>query len=148
LRLSNTFWTIEESIMTLKRIFAAFVAVSVFSMGTLQPAHAALVSSEQVAQETMAPVPATDRARIMAAFSRPDVQAELVKRGVDPAQAQARIAALSDEEAAQLARDLDNAPAGAGVGGLVGAVVLVFLVLLVTDILGFTKVFPFTRSVR
>ena len=28
------------------------------------------------------------------------------------------------------------------------AVVFVFLVLLVTDILGFTKVFPFTRSIR
>ena len=134
--------------MVLKRILAAFVAVSVFSMGTLQSAQAALISSEQVAQETMAPAPAADRAKIMAAFSRPEVQAELVKHGVDPAQAQSRIAALSDEEAAQLAHDLDHAPAGAGVGGILGAVVLVFLVLLVTDILGFTKVFPFTRSVR
>jgi hypothetical protein len=40
---------------------------------------------------------------------------------------------------------MDKAPAG---GGIIGAIVLVFLVLLLTDILGFTKVFPFTRSVR
>ena len=33
-------------------------------------------------------------------------------------------------------------------GDLIGAVVLVFLILLLTDILGFTKIFPFTRPVR
>ena len=36
----------------------------------------------------------------------------------------------------------------AGVDGIVGAIVLVFLVLLITDIVGLTKVFPFTRSMR
>lgn len=131
--------------MTFKRFLAAFVAVSVFSMGTLQTAQAAMIGSDQVAQETMAPALTGDRAKIQDAFSRPEVQAELVKRGVEPAQAQARIAALSDEEAAKLAHDLDNAPAGAGI---IGAIVLIFFVLLVTDILGLTKVYPFTRSVR
>lgn len=129
----------------LKRFFAAFVAVSVLSMGTLQTAQAAMIASDQVAQETMAPAPVGDRAKIIDAFSRPEVQAELVKRGVDPAQAEARIAALSDEEAAKLAQDIDNAPAGAG---FLGVIVFIFLVLLVTDILGLTKVYPFTRSVR
>jgi len=56
-----------------------------------------------------------------------------------------RVAAMTDEEAAQLAAQLDSLPAG---GSIVGAIVLVFLVLLITDILGFTKIFPFTRSVR
>ena len=44
-----------------------------------------------------------------------------------------------------LAGKVGTAPAGAGI---VGALVFVFVVLLVTDILGLTKVFPFTRSVR
>ena len=44
-----------------------------------------------------------------------------------------------------MADQIENAPAGSGI---IGAIVLIFLVLLVTDILGFTKVFPFTRSVR
>ena len=38
----------------------------------------------------------------------------------------------------------DKAPAG----GIIGVILFVFFVLLVTDILGFTKVFPFTRSIR
>jgi len=31
---------------------------------------------------------------------------------------------------------------------LSGALLIVFLVLLITDILGFTKVFPFTRPIQ
>jgi hypothetical protein len=34
------------------------------------------------------------------------------------------------------------------VGEILGAIVLVFIVLLITDILGYTKVFPFTRSIK
>ncbi len=45
-----------------------------------------------------------------------------------------------------LADQLDHAPAGAG--GVLGTIVLIFLLLLITDILGFTKVYPFTRSIR
>jgi hypothetical protein len=57
-----------------------------------------------------------------------------------------RVAALSDAEAAELAARIESLPAG-GIG-LVGAIVLVFLVLLLTDILGYTKIFPFTRPVK
>lgn len=130
----------------LKRLLSLALTVSVLFMGMIQPAQAALVGSEQVAQAALAPASQQDRARILDAFSRPEVQAELVKRGVDPAQARDRIAALNDEEAATLARQIDAAPAGGN--GFIGAVVFVFLVLLVTDILGLTKIFPFTRSVR
>ena len=53
---------------------------------------------------------------------------------------------LSDAEAAYLADQIDHAPAGGD--SLLGVLVFIFVLLLVTDILGLTKVFPFTRSVR
>jgi hypothetical protein len=56
-----------------------------------------------------------------------------------------RVRAMSDAEVAALADRVDQAPAGGDVLGLLFAV---FVILLVTDILGLTKVFPFTRSVR
>ncbi|QOR39279.1 PA2779 family protein [Billgrantia diversa] len=84
----------------------------------------------------------SDRERINEILSRADVQEQLVAQGVDLAEVEARVAALSDEEARQMAEQLDQLPAGASV---VGALVLIFLVLLVTDILGLTNVFPFTR---
>jgi len=55
---------------------------------------------------------------------------------------------MSDEEVSKISSQIDTLPAGGDFGGIVGAVVFVFIVLLITDILGFTKVFGFTRSVR
>jgi hypothetical protein len=127
-----------------KRLFSAFLAASILFTGSMQTVQAAMISTEQVAESTVTSQGNQDRALIVAALSREDVQAALVARGIDPAQAQDRVAALTDEEASMVASQLDTAPAG----GIIGAIVLVFLVLLLTDILGFTKVFPFTRSVR
>lgn len=129
-----------------KRFFSLFVAASILFAGTLQSAQAALISSEQVAQSSAISTAEQDRARIASALAREDVRAELVKYGVEPAQVEERVAALTDEEVGAMADQLDNAPAGGN--GIVGAIVFVFLVLLVTDILGLTKIFPFTRSVR
>lgn len=128
----------------IKRFFSAFLAASILFTGSIQTVQAAMISAEQVAESTVTSQGNQDRAIIVAALSREDVQSALVARGIDPAQAQERVAALTDEEASMVASQLDNAPAG----GIIGAIVLVFLVLLLTDILGFTKVFPFTRSVR
>ncbi|MEQ6917209.1 PA2779 family protein [Halomonas aquatica] len=83
-----------------------------------------------------------DHERIHAILARDDVQEQLVAQGVDPAEVEARVAALSDAEAAQMADQLEQLPAGASV---VGALFAVFVILLVTDILGLTNVFPFTR---
>ena len=54
---------------------------------------------------------------------------------------------MSDDEVAQLAERIDSMPAGQGaVGAVIGAAVLIFIVLLITDLLGFTSVFPFTNK--
>jgi hypothetical protein len=55
---------------------------------------------------------------------------------------------LSDDEVEHLAGRLDSLPAGGDVEGVLWIAFLVFLVLLVTDILGFTKVFSFTRPAK
>lgn len=131
--------------MLFKRFLSLFVAASVLFTGMAQTAQAAMISSAEVAQTVGMNSPEQDRGRILSALTRTDVQQELLKRGVNPDEVKARVAALTDEEVSQMAQQIESAPAGAGI---VGAIVFVFLVLLVTDILGLTKVFPFTRSVR
>lgn len=109
------------------------------------PARAALVRTDQVlssAQTNEA------RDRVQAFLSRQDVQARLQQYGVSPDDAKARVNALTDDEVKSLAGKLDSLPAGGVVGEILGAVLIVFIVLLITDILGFTKVFPFTRPVQ
>lgn len=119
-----------------RRMVSSLLIVCLGALGALTPAQAGIVSSEALVQGAAQAVSAADR----------DVlQTRLVALGVPPADAAARVAALSDGEAAQLAERLDALPAG---GDLIGAALLVFLVLLATDIMGYTKVFPFTRSAR
>ena len=82
-------------------------------------------------------------------LAREDVREQMQDLGVDPAEAEARVAAMSDAEVQELAGKLDNAKAGEGpLGAIVGAAVFVFVVLLITDILCFTDVFPFTKCAR
>ena len=100
------------------------------------PARAGLVATDA----------ALDHQRIANLLARSDVQEQLRARGVDPAEARARAAALTDAEAAQLVSNIDELPSG-GVG-IIGAILIVFLVLLLTDILGYTKVFPFTKPMH
>jgi len=79
-------------------------------------------------------------------LERAEVRAELESLGVEPGAALARVDALSDEEVAALTGRLDQLPAG-GTDVLTVALI-VFLVLLFTDIMGYTKIFPFTRPAQ
>jgi hypothetical protein len=130
-------------ILLLKRSFLHFLAAAVVFAGFLHTAQATMISTEQIARG--APVQ-SDRARMLAQLDRPEVVSQFEKYGLTKAEAKARISALTDEEVSKLAQHVDGAPAGGD--GIVGAILLVFFVLLLTDILGLTKIFPFTRSVR
>lgn len=121
-----------------RRAVAGLLIVCMGGLAAPLPALAGIVSTDQV-------VAGAERERLAGLLERSEVQSRLQALGVDPASARARVAALSDAEAATLAARLDELPAG---GDLLGAAVLVFLVLLFTDIMGYTKIFPFTRSAR
>jgi hypothetical protein len=125
---------------------AAMMMLLVLPYGAAQ---AAMISTEQaVAAPATTRTAAEARAHVMALLRRADVQAEMRAQGVDPTEAIERVKAMSDREVQQASGKIDASPAGAGHGlivGIVGAVVLVFLVLLLTDILCLTSVFSFTK---
>ena len=102
-------------------------------------ANASLIGTEAVIDSAQVQ---QDRARLHQVLNREDVKAELIARGVDPAQVQARVDSLTDQEVQTLATKMDQMPAG---GDALGLLVFVFLVLLITDILGFTNIFPFVK---
>lgn len=126
------------------------------AVGPLPTAQAAMIQTDQVetGQLETGNVPesagaAADREQVMSFLARDDVRQQMQDLGVDPEEAEARVAAMSDAEVQELAGKLDNAKAGEGpLGAIVGAAVFVFVVLLITDILCFTDVFPFTKCAR
>jgi hypothetical protein len=127
----------------LKKLFVHTMITALVFVGFTQSVQAAMVSTEQVVTAAAAE---QNRAKVAATFERADVQAELQKMGISADEARARVAAMSDAEAASVANKVDSLPAGGD--GIVGTIVFLFVLLLVTDILGLTKVFPFTKSVR
>ena len=113
-------------------------------------AHAGIVSTDAVLSSAttatdLSTTPSVQREQVTAFLQRADVRQALQAQGVQADAAVARVNGMSDAEVAQLAGRIDQAPAG---GDILGMLFTVFIVLLVTDILGLTKVFPFTRSVR
>jgi hypothetical protein len=119
------------------------------------PAQAKMVSTGEVAAPAQTRADSIESAQthtteqqrdhIRAMLAREDVQSGLLKQGVDPAAVKSRVDALTDDEVRQVSGKLDQAPAG---GDIIGVLLTIFIVLLVTDILGFTKVFSFTRPIR
>ena len=106
----------------------------------LPAAHAGMIGTEAVVNAAQVQ---QDRERLRDVFNRDDVKAQLIARGVDPAQVQARVDSLTDEEVQSLSGKIDQLPAGGD--SFLGALVFVFIVLLITDILGFTNIFPFVK---
>jgi hypothetical protein len=105
----------------------------------LPAAHAGMIGTEAVVNAAQAQ---QDRERLRSTLNRNDVQTQLIARGVDPAQVQARIDSLTDQEVQSLSGKIDQLPAG---GDGLGLLVFIFIVLLITDILGFTNIFPFVK---
>lgn len=120
-------------------LVALMMAVSV----PLGVAQAALVGTEQVVDPSQAD---TNRQRVAAFIARDDVRAELRKMGVDGAEAERRVAVMSDIEIQRIATKIDASPAGQGAAGaVIGAIVTIFIILLITDLLGLTDIFPFVK---
>jgi len=122
----------------INRAVARLLIACVFTLGLPLPAAAGIVTTDQIQASA-------ERERVQGFLAREDVRAQMASFGVTADDARARVAALSDQEVGELAGRIDELPAGAGILGVVFAV---FIILLVTDLLGLTKVFPFTRSVR
>lgn len=128
---------------TLKKMFVYFTLAAMSFVGFTQSVQAAMVGTGEAVSAAHAQ---SQRERVTAALARPDIQAQLESMGVDPADAGARVAALSDADVSMLAQRLDSLPAGGD--SFLGVLLFVFVLLLVTDLLGLTKVFPFTRAQR
>ena len=77
---------------------------------------------------------AAHRVQITSFLAREDVKQVMVQYGVDTVEAQKRVDSLSSAELIKIANSMEQLPAGGdGIGAIVGAAVLVFLVLLLTD---------------
>lgn len=124
----------------MKRMIARILcAVMLFNSLPLAAANAAVATTQQATS--------SERADIMNIIKREDVRAEFTRYGITPQEMEMKLASMSDEEIRYMHSQLEEAlPAGqSAVGAIVGAAVLVFIILLITDLLGLTHVFDFVN---
>ncbi len=127
-----------------KLVATAMAVLMVMNVAPIGLTQAKMVTTDQVLEHAD---PGSDQKRVESFILREDVQRQLVLLGINPEEAASRVASLSNGEIQQIAGRLDELPAGeGGVGAVVGAILIIFLVLLITDLMGLTDVFPFVKK--
>jgi len=122
------------------RVVSQFVLVC-FLMVNLQ--HAALAGIVTTSDIIDSQVVQVEKQRIYQLLARDDVRTKLVEYGVDLDDAVNRVASMTDQEVLVFAENIQEVPAG---GDVLGVLLIVFLVLLFTDIMGYTDIFPFVKK--
>lgn len=122
------------------RFIASLLIVSVFFISIQSTVNAAIISTSNLLTEQQSQI---DRQYLLESLDRDEVQLALVSQGVDLEMAKLRVASMTNEEVRVLNAKIDELPAGSGV---VGTIFFVLLVLLVTDLVGVTDVYPFIKK--
>lgn len=126
--------------MTKSGLIAFVAAQMVVATQLSTQAQAEMLSTEAAISKYAAHA---NRDFLLGELKKQEIRDQIVAQGVDPTEAEARLKALSDEEIASILMQMEDDTAGGN--GVVGALLTVFIILLVTDLLCLTKVFPFTR---
>ena len=115
------------SSVILKRLLVIFLVVCMTNLDLVQSAAAATIGTQTVLelQDRAAAV-----SRIQSNLAREDVRKAMVGLGVDPLQAQQRVASLTAAEVAQLDQELAKLPAGGDGGWILLVILLTVLVVL------------------
>ena len=121
-----------------QRACVALVSVSVLALGMQTPAVAGIVGTSEAVSAARQESPLST---VQAAMAREDVRAKLAELGVNAADLDGRLAALSPAELSLLADKLDQAPAGGDALAVIG---IVFVVLLILELTGVIDIFKKT----
>lgn len=121
-----------------KFVVAPLLVVAVVSGGYTSTAQAAVISTQQALSAERR---AATETQVLQAFARDDVRQAMERMGVDPADAQTRVASLSDAELMQVQGQIDRLPAGGSALAVVG---VVFVVLLILELVGVIDIFKRT----
>jgi len=126
----------------MKRVASILAVMHFLLFAQIPLAQAAMVGTPEVIAEQQQQV---DRQQLLTMLDDQKVQDKLVSMGVDRDQVEQRINSLTPAELAQFNQQLDQAPAGAGV---VGIIVLFLVIFIITDMLCATNIFNFINCIN
>lgn len=120
---------------TIKLLVSVVAGLSLLSTTALSVADAAMIGTQSAMHMTQRSEYIRD---IKSWLTQDSVRKQLVQLGVDPADASARVSAMTPQELRELHERIGNLPAGGDILPVIG---LVFVVLIILELLGVTHVF-------
>ena len=126
-----------------RRVLSIWLSAAIIWLGLFSSvSQAGMISTSQMQSQQQASM---DRQQILTLLDRAEVQQQLIGMGVDIDAAKDRVSQLTANELSQLNAQMGELPAG---GNILGLLVLIFLVFVITDVIGATDIFPFIKSVN
>mgnify|MGYP001822379577 FL=1 len=126
---------------SINKCLSTVLTFALLSM-SFNSALAGLVSNEQVIAQAQHQ---SAKAQLMQTIERADVRQQLLSMGVREQDITSRINLMTADEIAQLNQQIDELPAG---GDLLGIILVIFIVFVITDVIGATDIFPFINPVN
>ncbi len=108
----------------------------------ISQAQAAIIANAQLIDQVQQ---ANDKDALLQTINRVDVQEQLLGMGVSTAELESRVNQMTQQEIAQLNQQINELPAG---GDVLGIIVLIFIIFIITDVIGATDIFPFIHPVK
>jgi len=124
-----------------KKLTSLLLLVCFISVSFSHAVFAGIVTTSEIVDSH---VVQNDKQKIYDLLARDDIRTQLIAMGVNPADAVSRIDSMTDQEVQVFAQNIQELPAGGD--SVLGILVFVFLVLLFTDIMGWTDIFPFVKK--
>ncbi len=126
---------------TIRKYLSVLLSITLISL-TFSNSQAAMIANDVVIAQTQHH---SARAELLRTVQREDVKQQLLNMGVSPAVIESRINMMTHEEIAQLNQQIDELPAG---GDILGVLLVIFIVFVITDVIGATDIFPFIKPVN
>jgi hypothetical protein len=117
----------------------AWLLSILLTLTPLMTAQAAMVGTDTLLES------AQTRDSLQQLLSREAAQQQLLALGVDPEWVASRTDSLSDSELARINQGIEHLNAG---GDVLGILLVIFIVFVITDVIGATDIFPFIHPVN
>ena len=126
---------------SIEKYLSVILSVTLMSM-SFTGAQAAMITNDQVINRVQH---SYAQAELLQTINRSDVKQQLLNMGVKPEYIESRINLMTHEEIAQLNQQIEELPAG---GDVLGVILIIFIVFVITDVIGATDIFPFIKPVN
>lgn len=127
---------------SIQKYISVLLSVTLMSM-SFTSAQAAMISNDVVINRVQQ---SSAQAELLQTINRSDVKQQLLDMGVNPENIESRINMMTHEELAQLNQRIGELPAGGT--DVLGVLLIIFIVFVITDIIGATDIFPFIKPVN